>query len=82
MTDIADVFAKVSRKARCVPPNQEKDGYHWVRRFRGAPAIPLMWNATWWRNADNGWGVWGQPDREDKWEYIGPCPSPDDPQPS
>lgn len=73
-----EAVAKLCGLPRCIPLNPEKDGYHWVRRFRGGPAIPLHWNTTWWHNADRGWGVWGQPDRESEWEYLGACPSPDD----
>lgn len=60
---------------RCIPTNPERDGYHWVRRYRGGPAIPLAWFANWHENVGRGWS---EPDREDKWEYLGPCPSPDD----
>jgi hypothetical protein len=74
-----EVVAKLCGLPRCTPPNPEVSGYRWIRRYRGGPAIPLHWNATWWRNADRGWGHWGQPDREKDWEYLGPCPSPDDP---
>lgn len=63
---------------RFLPPDPEVDGYHWVRRFRSGPAIPLYWTASWHRNAGNGWGRNSQPDREHLWEYIGPCPSPDE----
>lgn len=63
---------------RCTPPDPGRDGYHWVRRYRGAPAIPLYWNAIWASNTGSGWGQWQEPDREDQWEYLGPCPSPDD----
>lgn len=73
-----EAVAKLCGLPRCVPPNPEHEGYHWVRRFRGGPAIPLHWSPTWWHNADRGWGMWGQPDRESEWEYLGPCPSPDD----
>lgn len=73
-----EVVAKVCGLPRMIPQNPEKEGYHWVRRFRGGPAIPMHWNPTWWHNADRGWGVWGQPERESEWEYLGPCPSPDD----
>lgn len=78
MGEMLDAIAKLTDKPRLIPPNSERSGYHWVRRLRGAPAIPLHWNATWHRNVDNGWGAFSQPDREDKWEYVGPCPSPDD----
>jgi hypothetical protein len=61
-----------------IPPEPSKTGYHWVRRYRGGPAIPLWWNATWHENGGCGWGRWGQSDREHHWEYLGPCPSPDD----
>lgn len=73
-----EAVAKLCGLPRCVPPNPEVSGYHWVRRYRGAPAIPLHWDALWWHNADRGWGHWGEPDRESQWEYLGPCPSPDD----
>jgi hypothetical protein len=72
----------MSELVRCVPPDAYQSGYHWVRRWRGSAAIPLHWNATWHRNKGNGWGSWAQPDREDQWEYLGPCPSPDDSRPS
>src|SRR5258705_98119 len=70
--------AEVPQLMRYVPPFPERTGYHWIRRFRGGPAIPLWWNAIWHQNGADGWGKWAQPDREDKWEYCGPCPSPDD----
>lgn len=73
-----EAVAKIAGKARCVPPDTERAGYHWVRRFRGAPAIPLYWNPIWYHNADRGWGSYCQPDREDDWEYIEPCMSPDE----
>jgi hypothetical protein len=63
---------------RYVPPFPHNSGYHWIRRFRGGPAIPLYWNALWHHNNAQGWGRWAQPDREYHWEYCGPCPSPDD----
>jgi hypothetical protein len=63
---------------RCIPPNPDVDGYHWVRRYRGGPAIPLAWFALWHTNSGRGWGKWCEPNREDQWEYLGPCPSPDD----
>jgi len=63
---------------RYVPPFPGKTAYHWVRRYSGAPAIPLWWNAEWHRNGGEGWGDYAEPDRECKWEYCGPCPSPDD----
>jgi hypothetical protein len=72
--------AEVPKLFRYVPPFPEQTGYHWIRRFRGGPATPLWWNATWHQNGADGWGKWAQPDREDKWEYCGPCPSPDDHQ--
>ena len=50
-----EVVAKVCGAQRCIPPNPDREGYHWVRRFRGGPAIPLHWNPVWWRNADRGW---------------------------
>jgi len=75
---LIEAVDKLCGLPRCVPPDPERDGYHWIRRFRGGPAIPLHWNATWWRNADRGWGSYGQPDRESQWEYLGPCPSPDE----
>lgn len=78
MGEMLEAVAKVTGAFRCVPPVWDRDGWHWVRRFRGGPAIPLHWNERWHRNADRGWGMWGQPDREDQWEYLGPCPSPDD----
>jgi len=62
---------------RYIPPWPDLPRYHWIRRFRGGPAIPLFWNATWHANGADGWGKWSQPDREDQWEYCGPCPSPD-----
>lgn len=77
---MVEAIARINGKPRCVPLNPERDGYHWIRRWRGGPAVPFHWNATWYRNADNGWGAWSQPDREDQWEYLGPCPSPDDAQ--
>lgn len=65
-------------RPRFMPPNYRVSGYHWIRRFHGGPAIPLYWNALWQQSAGNGWGQWAQPDREDQWEYLGQCPSPDD----
>lgn len=62
--------------ARCLPPNPDREGYHWVRRYRGAEPIPLHWFPDWHRNAGRGWGKHSEPDREDQWEYIGPCPKP------
>lgn len=69
---------RASVKPPCIPQNPEFDGYHWVRRYRGGPAIPLFWNALWHANANRGWGDWAEPHRENEWEYLGPCPSPDD----
>lgn len=66
------------KRMRYVPPFPNANGYHWIRRFRGGPAIPLYWSALWHQNGAQGWGQWAQPDREDQWEYCGPCPSPDD----
>jgi hypothetical protein len=66
------------KRMRYVPPYPDISGYHWIRRFRGGPAIPLYWNALWHRNGAQGWGQWAQPDREDQWEYCGRCISPDD----
>ena len=66
---------------RCVPPNPDVDGYHWVRRYRGAPPIPLHWCALWHENAGRGWGQWTQEEREVQWEYIAPCPFPEGHQP-
>lgn len=67
---------------RYVPPFPHLTRYHWIRRYRGAPCIPLWWNATWHRNRAEGWGSYSEPDREHEWEYCGPCPSPDDPAPA
>lgn len=63
---------------RYVPPYATRTAYHWIRRFKSGPAIPLWWNATWHQNGAEGWGRWAQPDRENQWEYCGACPSPDD----
>lgn len=71
-------FGTPPHPARCIPLDPERDGYHWVRRYRGGPAIPLAWFANWHQNVGRGWGEWSEPDREDQWEYLGPCPSPDD----
>ena len=68
---MVEAVALVAEKKRCVPHDPEFAGYHWVRRFDGAPPIVLYWNPVWWHNADRGWGLWGEPDREDKWEYLG-----------
>lgn len=78
MSTMVEAVAMINNKPRFVPPNPERSGYHWLRRWRGGPAVPFRWNAEWHRKADNGWGAWSQPDREDQWEYLGPCPSPDD----
>jgi hypothetical protein len=77
-----DAATKAPKPARYVPPFPERTAYHWIRRFRGGPAIPLWWCAEWHKNGKEGWGKWAQADREDQWEYCGPCPSPDDKQPS
>jgi hypothetical protein len=76
-------FARMREEARrrCIPPDAEKEVYHWVRRWVGAPAIPLCWHPDWHKNVGKGWGNFSQPEREREWEYLGPCPSPDDPQP-
>lgn len=66
MSEMVEAVAKLAGLPRCVPENPEQEGYHWVRRYRGAPPIPLFWNPMWWHNAD----------REHKWEYLGPCPWP------
>jgi hypothetical protein len=80
MTNLTEhELAEVPKPFRYVPPFPERTAYHWIRRYRGGPAIPLWWNAIWNRNGSDGWGQWAQPDREDKWEYCGPCRSPDDP---
>lgn len=76
MGEMVEAVAKLSGLARCVPDNPEQEGYHWVRRYSGASPIPLFWNPTWWHNADRGWGSWGEPEREHKWEYMGPIPWP------
>ena len=73
---VADTFT------RCIPPNPEQEGYHWVRRYRGAPAIPLAWFPEWHKNAGRGWGQYSQPEREDQWDYVGPCPYPESLQPT
>lgn len=75
---LSDRDIAATKRMRYVPPFPQNNGYHWIRRFRGGPAIPLYWNALWHANGSNGWGQWAQPDREDQWEYCGPCPSPDD----
>lgn len=75
---MVEAVAKAFDNSRCIPPDPEREGYHWIRRFSGAPAIPLLWNPMWWHNADRGWGRWCQPEREDQWEYLGRCPSPDE----
>ena len=64
--------------ARYVPPSPERSRYHWIRRYQGGPAIPLYWCAAWHKNGGQGWGRWAEPDREHRWEYCGPCPSPND----
>lgn len=78
MLDDREIEAGVKPHVRYVPPFPERSGYHWIRRYACCPAIPLYWNADWHRNAGRGWGDWAEPDREHKWEYCGPCPSPDD----
>lgn len=65
-------------RRRLFPPDPDLDGYHWVRRYRSAPAIPLYWHADWHRNAGKGWGAYSQPEREHEWEYLGKCSSPDE----
>lgn len=64
--------------ARIVPELPRRHGYHWVRRYRGGPAIPICWFPDWHVNAGNGWGQWSQPDRENEWEYLGLCVSPEE----
>lgn len=78
MSDMADAIALLVGKSRCVPTDPEREGHHWVRRFKGGPAIPINWSPTWWHNADRGWGSYSQPDREDQWEYLGPCLAPNE----
>lgn len=63
---------------RLVPPSSTLDGYHWIRRHRGSRAIPLYWNAIWYANGGPGWGSWASPAHECDWQYVAPCPSPDD----
>lgn len=70
------VAPETTEATRCIPVRPEKTGYHWVRRWPRAPAIPLWWNADWQANGGEGWGRYAQPDREDRWEYLGPCHSP------
>lgn len=41
---------------RLIPDMPERQGYHWVRRYKLAPAIPLFWYPDWHANAGNGWG--------------------------
>lgn len=67
--------------ARFIPPFADQSGYHWIRRYRGAPCIPLYWNAEWHKNAGEGWGSGAEPSREFQWEYCGPCFSPEDTRP-
>ncbi len=64
------------RPHRCIPSNPDRDGYHWVRRWRGGPPVAIAWFALWHKNAGRGWGEWCQPDRECDWEYLGPCLEP------
>lgn len=75
---LISAIAKVCGLPRCIPQNPERDGHHWVKRYRGGPAIALFWNAQWWRNADRGWGSYEEPDRESQWEYLGPCLTPEE----
>jgi hypothetical protein len=72
-----NAMLKVPSAERCIPPNPETHGYHWVRRYRTGPIIPLCWHPEWHRNAGRGWGKWSAPDREGAWEYIAPCPFPE-----
>jgi hypothetical protein len=78
---LSECDLRALKRMRYVPPFSQTSGYHWIRRFRGGPAIPLYWNCLWHSNGSDGWGQWAQPDREDQWEYCGPCPSPDDSTP-
>lgn len=77
LTEHEKTHVKLPR--RYVPPFPERSGYHWVRRYHGAPCIPLHWFADWHRNGGEGWGQWAEPDREHQWEYCGPCPVPHEP---
>ena len=64
--------------SRYIPPCPGVSGYHWIRRYPSGPAVPLYWNAEWYKNGGDGWGRWAEPDRENKWAYCGACLSPDD----
>lgn len=71
-----ELEAGVKLPPRYIPPFPERSGYHWIRRYSLAPPIPLYWNADWHRNTHEGWGGFAEPDREHKWEYLGPCHMP------